>query len=148
MAGTTVYPAKVNLKALLEAHTWPVEAPSITWGSPTETEDHPTLDLVYFGDTEIADDFRILGATRSDESYKLRVVIDVRRWGDDEQATEQRAWELHDQILTLLRANMTLSGAINRVTGYVVRQANPVPSPQQWRSLIAIEVSCVGFIQY
>ena len=147
MASGTVYPAKVALKALLEAHSWPEAAPGITWGSPTEEED-VVLEAVYFGDTEIADTFRILGATRSDESYRLRVVIDVRKWGDDEQSTEQRAWVLHDEILTLLRNNMDLSGAINRITGYVVRQGNPAPSPQMWRATVVIDVQCVGFIHY
>lgn len=147
MATGSVYPAKVNLKALLEAHTWPVSAPAIGWGSPTEEED-VTMDSVYLGETEITDEFRILGATRTDEEYRLRIVVDVRRYGDDEQATEQRAWALHDEILTLLRANMTLGGAINRITGYSVRQVNPLPSPQQWRSLIVIEALCVGFINY
>jgi hypothetical protein len=147
MASGTVYPAKVNLKALLEGWGWPVSDPTVTWGSPTENED-VALDAIYFGGTEIADDFRVLGAGRSDETYYLTVVVDVRRFGDDEQATEQRAWVLHDNVLTLLRANMTLTGAINRVTGYRVRQGNPVPSPSQWRSQILIEVGCVGLIHY
>jgi hypothetical protein len=147
MAGTTVHPAKVNLKALLEAWAWPDGAPSIAWGSPTENED-VTSDALYFSDIQSDDDFRILGGDRVDESYRLPVVIDVRRYGDDEQATEKRAWDLHDQILTLLHANKTLGGAINHIRGFVVRQGNPVPSPQQWRAVIVIEVGCVGFINY
>ncbi len=147
MAAGTVYPAKVALKALLEGWTWPTGAPSIAWGSPTQDEDI-TLDAIYFGGVEITDDFRVLGATRTDEQYNLTIVVDVRRYGDDEQATEQRAWQLHDEVLTMLRANMTLSGAINRITGFRVRQANPVPSTQQWRSQIVIEAACVGFIDY
>ena len=147
MASGTVYPAKVALKALLQAHTFPGTQPAIAWGSPTEAED-VTLESIYFGGTEITDEFRVLGAGRSDESYNLLVVIDVRQWGDDEQSTEQRAWVLHDELLTLLRANMTLGGAINRITGYRVRQGNPVPSTRQWRSQILVEVQCVGFITY
>lgn len=147
MASGTVYPAKVALKALLAGWTWPETTPDIAWGSPTENED-VTLDAIYFGGTEIEDTFRLLGASRSDEEYDLLLVVDVRRYGDDEQATEKRAWDLHDEIVTLLRANMTLSGTIHRITGYRVRQSNPVPSPQQWRSQILIMPHCVGFIHY
>lgn len=146
MPGTTVYTAKVNTKAALDAHTWPGGAPTVNWGAPTEAEDVVT-DAVYFGDTEITDEHRILGARRVDEEYRLRIVVDVRRYGDDEQTTEQRAWVLHDEILTVLNADHTLGGAINRITGYTVRQGS-VPSPQEWRSQIVIDVGCVGFIDY
>lgn len=147
MAAGSVYLAKVALKALLEAHTWTGGTPSIAWGSPTENED-VTLESIYFGGTEITDEFRTLGMTRTDENYSLLVVIDVRQYGDDEQATEARAWSLHDQLLTLLRANNTLGGTVNRITGYRVRQGNPVPSPSQWRSQILVDVAVVGFITY
>ena len=147
MPGTTVYPAKVNLKALLTAWTWPDGAPTVVWGSPSEGEDI-TQDAIYFGDTEITDEHRVLGGTRTDETYRLRVVIDVRRYGDDEQATEKRAWDLHDQIVVLLAANRTLGGAINRTTDYTVRQGNPLPSTKQWRAIITIDVGCVGYITY
>jgi hypothetical protein len=151
MASGTVYPAKVALKALLEDWDWPASttgaSPRIAWGAPSETEDQ-RFEAIYFGSVELADDFRILGATRSDETYNLPVVVDVHQRGDSEQATEQRAWVLHDEILTLLRANMTLSGVINRITGYRVRHAGLPSGPKQWRSQILIEVFCVGYITY
>lgn len=146
MAAGTVYPAKVALKALLEAWTWPTANPTITWGEPTK-QSEIAYEAIYFGATEINDTFRVLGATRTDETYRLMLVIDVRDYGD-EQATEARAWQLHDNVLTLLRANMTLSGAINRITGYVVRQANPLPDTEKWRTQIVVQPECVGFINY
>ena len=148
MAGTTVYPAKVNLLAMLEAWAWPDGKPAITWGSPTEAED-VTFDAIYLGGVDIADDFRVLGASRSDETYALPIVIDIRRYGDDEQDTEKRAWDLHNQVLTLVRADMTLGGAISHITGYRVRQPpSSIPSPDQWRTQIVIEMTCAGHIFY
>ena len=146
MATGTVYPAKVALKALLEGWTWPTAAPVIQWGEPTRAED-TAYEAVYFGATELTDDFRTLGGERSDETYRLAVIVDVRDYGS-EQDNEARAWELHDEILTLLQANMTLSGAINRITGYTVQQVNPKPDDEKWRTQILIRPECVGLVFY
>jgi hypothetical protein len=147
MATGSVYAAKVNLKALLEAWPWAGTPPSIAYGGPTEQEDM-TLDAVYFGGMPRFNTvFRLLGATRSDEEFTLPVIVDVRRYGDDEQSTEQRAIELYYEVLTLLQKNMTLNGAVNRITGYAVAPATGF-APQSWRSTVQIDVQCVGFITY
>ena len=146
MAAGTVYPAKVALKALLESWSWPQSAPTISWGEPTKQSDI-SYEAIYYGTTEISDEFRSLGAGRSDETYRLSLVIDVRDYGD-EQATEARAWELHDETLSLLRENMTLNGAISHITGYVVRQGNPLTDTEKWRTQIVIQPECVGFLFY
>lgn len=152
MATGTVYPAKVALKALLEALTWPVDptsprgAPAIMWGAPTKGEEI-AYQAVYFGDTDIADDFRGLAASRSDETYRLNLVVDVRDYGG-EQDTEARAWQLHDAIISMLRENLTLNGAIKYISGYIVRQGNPVPDTEKWRTQIVIQPQCVGHIIY
>lgn len=145
---TTVYPAKAALKGLLEAHTFPDTAPTISWGGPTESEDI-AYDMVYFGPTNdppAEDDFTTLGGGRVDESYRLSVAVDVYRFGDDEQATEQRAWQLHDGVMSVLLADKTIGGTVNRIESFRVRQVNPVPTPQHWRSQILIEVAVVGLV--
>lgn len=145
---TTIFPAKVALKAALEAHTFPGTAPTISWGGPTEGED-VTFDMLYLGPTNdppADEDFTTLGGGRVDESYRLSVFADVYRYGDDEQATEERAWQLHDGVLTVLCADHTIGGTVNRITGFRVRQVNPIPTPQHWRSQIQIEVAVVGLV--
>jgi hypothetical protein len=144
----TIYPAKAALKAALEAHTFPDTPPTITWGAPTEKED-VTYDMIYLGpvnDQPAEDTFLVLGGVRVDETYRLTVMVDVYRYGDDEQATELRAWQLHDGVLSVLDADHTIGGTVNRITGFRVRQSNPVPQPSQWRSQILIEVAVVGFV--
>lgn len=143
---TTVYPAKVALKALLEAHTFTDGQPTISWGAPTENED-TTYDMVYLGPTgEDQDAFTTLGAQRVDEEFVLTVFVDIYKYGDDEQATEQRAWQLHDGVLSVLAANPTLSGTVNRIPRFRRRQVNPIPSPDLWRSQIQIDVTVVGLV--
>jgi hypothetical protein len=91
---STVPAAKAALLALLQAHSFPVQNPVVQWGGPTEAEDFPKRgELIYFGETEISDENVTLGAVRYDETYNLRVVIEVRLPGDKEQAAEVRAWD-------------------------------------------------------
>lgn len=143
---TTVYPAKVALKGLLEAHTFPDTAPTISWGQPTEPEDI-TYDMIYLGPTEVPENqYVTLGGARTDETYSIHVLVDVYRYGDDEQATEARAWELLNGVISVIATEKTLGGTVNRVTGFRFRQVNPVPSAQNWRSQILIEVAVVGLV--
>ncbi len=143
---STVYPAKSALKTLLEAHTFPDTAPTISWGSPTESEDI-TFDMIYLGPTAVPqNEYVTLGAGRIDETYRISVLADVYRYGDDEQATEQRAWQLLDGVMTVVDANKTLNGTVNRTTGFRFDQRNPIPNPQHWRSQILIEVAVVGIV--
>jgi hypothetical protein len=143
---TTVYPAKVALKALLEAHTFPDAAPTISWGAPTEGED-VFYDMIFLGPTgEIEDEYTTLGGDRITEEFGLTVFVDVRMYGDDEQATELRAWQLHDGIMTVLHDNPTLSGTVSRIPRFRRQQVNPIPSPSMWRSQITIAAVIVGYV--
>lgn len=144
---SSVPTAKAALQALLEAWPWPAgRNPSVQWGGPTKIEEFPkTGELIYFGDTTIDDTAPTLGETRRDEDYSLRVVIEVRRGGNNEQATETRAWELYSQVITLLDQNRTLSGTVNRMTDRTARQTN-LPLPTDWLCRIVIDQGVVGLV--
>lgn len=145
---TTVYPAKAWLKAALDAHTFPDDAPKVDWGGPTENED-VDFNMIYLGPTEVPEnEYVTLGAGRTDETYRIFVFVDVYRYGDDEQATELRAWVLLNGVLTVIHADHTLGGTVNRVTGFRFRQVNPAPDEQwpHWRTQIQIEVAVVGLV--
>jgi hypothetical protein len=145
MAGTSVPVAKRNLKAILEAWTWPDGTPDVRWGQPTETDDYGTnLEFLYFGETTLTRSKRGVQGSNDGETYPLRVVIDVRAYGDDEQATEQRAWDLSDQLEQILAANRTLNGAIRHWSDFTARQVN-VPAPETWRTQIVVDVSVSAF---
>lgn len=142
---TTIFPARVALDAMLRAWAWPDPAPTVTWGSPTESEDQG-LDLVYQGTPSI-DGVPFPGLSqRNDEEYTLPVVVSVRQWGDDEQATEGRAWGHVNQVFTLLHADLTLGGAVNRVTGFDLEVGQQPGGPKQWQTVIVVRVGVVGII--
>ena len=147
MPASTVPAAKASLKALLEAWPWPGEDPVIRWGYPSEGEDLPAgMEFICFGDTDVNEREQSLGGQASKEYYNLRIIVDVRQWGDDEQATEARAWELYGQVTDLLDANRTLSGVLVALQNRTSRQVNVVASPSQWRSQILIEQECIGHL--
>lgn len=142
---TTIYPARVALDALLRGWSWPDPTPKVTWGQPSEAED-TTLDAVYQG-TPVIEDMDFPGLSlRVDEEYMLPVVVNVRKWGDDEQATEARAWGHFNQVMSLLRANENLSGTINRFTGFELEMGQQPASPKQWQTVIVVRVGVVGII--
>jgi hypothetical protein len=142
---TTIYPAKAALDTLLRGWTWPDGAPLIAWGPPSEQED-TAFDAVYQG-TTVVEEVPFPGlSTRNDEVYTLPIVADVRRYGDDEKATEQRAWSHVNEVLTLLRTNLELSGTVCRQTGYGVEVASQPSGANQWRTQIVVRVGVVGIV--
>lgn len=137
--------AKTALKALLEAWSWSGGTPVIRWGAPTESEDW-SPELIYFGDAfDVSDENWRLGDMAHDQAFTLRIIVDVYQAGDDEQAAEQRAWDLFEQITVLLHQNHTLNGAINHMADRSSRQASS-SQLQQWRKQILIEQQCVAFV--
>lgn len=153
---STVPAAKAAIRVLIETNTWPGVAPAFRWGAPTEGEDVPkTGELVYFDGTEVAEDESVMGATRIDESYSVRIVIEVRLEGDDEFAAEARSWDLYDSLRHALKQlpqgmlldqpgvmQVRLAAGGNRR----VRQANAPSAPQQWISRIVVDQDCDGSV--
>lgn len=148
---SSVPAAKGAIRTLIEANTWPGTPPTFSWGAPTETEDIPkTGELVYFDGVDMTEDHVVLGGTRGDESYSLRVVIETRLEGDDEQAVEQRGWELYDSLRALLEQHKNLietpGQLIVRLEDRRVRQANAVGGPDQWLCRIVVDQQVVGLV--
>jgi hypothetical protein len=138
--------AKANLKTLMEAWPWPASAPIVRWGEPTKAEDltGDNLEFLFFGETTVTYTKRGARGTNDGETYPLRVVIDVREYGDDEQATEERAWALSDELKALLNENRTLGGVISHWSDFTARQVN-VPATETWRTQIVVDVSVQAF---
>lgn len=103
------------------------------------------LDHVYQG-TVTVDEIPFPGlSARNDEIYTLPVVVDVREYGDDEQATEAHAWSHVNDILSLLRSNLTLSGTVNRFVGFGLEMGS-LPEPDKWRTQIVVRAQVVGIV--
>jgi hypothetical protein len=143
---STVPLAKSALFGLMQTWAWPGDQPVIRWGAPTEGEDFPAGgQLIYLGDAEIDDESITLGDTRRDEAYDLPIVVNVVMFGDDEQATELRAWELYSSLVSLLNQNRDLGGSISRFTTRTVTPTN-FPVPGQWLARITVKQGCVGYV--
>lgn len=148
---SSVPAAKAAIRGLIEANTWPGVAPVFMWGAPTESEDIPkTGEFVYFDGTDITEESPTLGATRVDETYSLRIVLETRLEGDDEQATETRAWDLYSSLRRLLEGNRNLIEQPGELTlmleGRRTRQANSIGGPQQWISRIVVDQDITGYV--
>ena len=137
--------AKGALRDLLQAHTFPGTQPQVTWSQPTEHEDYGSYELIYMGDSPpIAETYRVLGHTRLDEEYTIRLFVDVYKYGDDEEATERRAYQLRDHVVSVVNLNQTLSGTVNRVNGFLVTPAN-TPGGNTWHTRLLIEIAVVAY---
>jgi hypothetical protein len=140
---SSVPAVKTALLALLQAHAWPTSAPEVRWGGPTESEDYPRGgELVYFADTrEIAREYQAFGR-RLDETYTLRLHVDVKLDGDDEQAAELRAWELHDAVDEVLHANHNLVQEPGELTVRLEDRGGTqtnIVLPQAWLARVIVD---------
>lgn len=107
-------------------------------------------EMVYFAEVpEYDDSATTLGATRLDESFTVRIFIDVVHSGDDEQETDNRAWELHGEVRRLLWQNHNLivnPGVMTVMLGdRTARQIN-VPLPEQWLVRIVVDQEATGYV--
>ena len=135
--------AKAAILTQLQARP-SLSAVRISWGGPTEEEDI-TEDMIWLGDIEIPeDDWSELGAQRRRMTFNVGFSIAVRRYGDDEQTTEQQAWDYYDEFVAALRTDYTLGGTVQQFAAVPARQINQPAGPQQWGSLISGQVVCTS----
>lgn len=151
---SALYDAKVALKGMLDAYTWPTRKPLILWGGPTKPEDWPKYagawgglwEIIYFGQATInvpAESLR-LGRTAWREEFTLPVVIEVIQEGDDEVAVEARADELYHSVVGVISSDPTIGGSVISIGGFTSNRATE-PGDDRWRCQVTVEQSCVGF---
>lgn len=144
MPATTAPAAKVAILAAIAAR--PALA-GITprWGGPTENEDLAE-EMVYLGRTVGTGQWRTLGAGNRHESYLIAVHVIVLKYGDDEQATEERAFALLNEVSAALYADKFLAnGGPNLLyTPAAIEswEQTNTPTPEQWGAQIVAQVRC------
>lgn len=148
---SSVPATKQQIKTLLEAWTWPTFTPDVRWGGPTDMTDYAQGgEMVYFDQVpeyeSVAD---TLGASRLREDFTVRIFIDVVHSGDDEQETDNRAWELHGEVQRMLWQNHNLINGPTPMTVILgdrtARQIN-VPLPEQWLVRIIVDQEATGYV--
>jgi hypothetical protein len=147
MPASTVKAVKTAILAALAANG-DLAGVQQSWGGPTEGDDTTAEEAIYLGDiVDLEQAWASLGDTpvQRQEEYIVPVFVAVWRYGDEERATEERAWELVEEVKSsLLSATGILEAltpgaeALFRVAG----QINQPFGPQRWRTIIRLEMAC------
>ena len=141
MANSTVPAAKAALLSIF-ATALAGESVDISWAAPSDDEDY-TDEMVWLGDVDYEDSFKVLGAQRIDEEYTIPVSIQVVREGDNPQATEERWWALRALCVNALRDDLTLGGVVNQWVGSFPSNNETRPAgPKQWLSRGTVSLTC------
>lgn len=115
----------------------------ITWGGPTE-EDDLAYEHIWLGRVvREAPEFVAIGQQKIDEDYTVEVVVQARKGGDNEQATEERLWALEAECEAAIRADLSLGGVLGQHWAEIGRaeQVNN-PIPNEWVSRVTFTVRC------
>ncbi len=144
MPATTAPTAKARILALIAARP-NLSAITPTWGGPTEAEDLAE-EMIYLGRTLGTEEWRTLGAGNRHESYLIAVHVVVLKYGDDEQATEERAFALLDEISAALAADKFLAAGGTQLlyTPAAIEswEQTNTPTPDQWGAQIVAQIRC------
>lgn len=144
MPATTAPTAKARILTALAARP-ALASVQRTWGSPVEDED-TAGEMIFLGRVRGAGEWRTLGAGKRHESYTVELRVVVLQYGDDEQATEERAFALLDEVSAALAANWFLAAGGTQLLYKPAaieswEQAN-TPTPDQWGAQIIAQVRC------
>jgi hypothetical protein len=144
MAATTAPVAKARILTALAARGALANV-TRSWGGPTESEDLKA-EMIHLGKTVGAGEWRTLGAGTRHESYTVALHVVVLQWGDDEQATETRAFALLDEVSAALTADKFLAAGGTQLlyTPAAIEswEHTNVPMPKQWGAQIVAQIRC------
>jgi hypothetical protein len=110
MATSTVPTLKANLVTQLQARAG-LSGIQVTNGPPLPA---PSREYIWVGDTEGTQELAAFNApNQRHEVYNVKVVIHVEKDGTDTAATDARCFVLSAELENQLRADPTVSGAVN-----------------------------------
>lgn len=138
MAASKAPAVKAALVTLFDAAT----AATVTWAAPTDEEDY-VAEMVWLGDVDQEENFRLLGRQSIDEEFTIDVWIQAIKEGDNPQATEERAWAIREECVTALRSDLTLGGVVNQWIGPFPTRMETRPAGQkQWLAKAQLTLRC------
>jgi hypothetical protein len=82
-----------------------------------------------------------LANLRREESYRVELVVLVKRGGDDQQGTEERMWAVLAEIEQALRADPTVGGFV-RVAELTEGEQDNSPDSEGWFSQVVAQITC------
>jgi hypothetical protein len=137
---TTAPSAKAAILAAIAARP-ALSGVTATWGGPTESEDVHE-EMIYLGKVVGTGEWRTLGAGIRHESYTVALHVLVLRYGDDEQATEDRAFVLLNEVSAALYADKFLGGLLYTPAAIESWEQDNDPMPKQWAARINAQIRC------
>lgn len=156
MAFSTIPAAKTALLALLQADvglTGVLVARGVPAKLPVETE------RVYIDNAvDIVRDWNMIGRLRLDESYTIRIPIEVFEYDANsdpvnQQTAEDRMWEIAAVVELAIKADPTLGGTLNGNTDHGagmtpggIEDQNSYAAPDGWVSHAVLRIDCAARI--
>ena len=145
MSYSTIPDAKDKLLEALAARTG-LSGVLLAWGVPTtEPEDR---ERVYVDDAiNVEREWAQLGQFRIDESYSLRVHVEVYQRGDDRRVCEERMWAIVAEVEQAAVLDITLAGVLNWGVKPGAVDPKTFPWADGWLSQATLSLECSGRIQ-
>ncbi len=107
------------------------------------SEPHPNREAVYIGDARrVSRQWAAIGQFRVDESYGLYLLVEVHREGNEEQATEERMWEIAGAVELAILEDLTLAGILGGPGHAKPGEVEPrsVPFDAGWHAMVALTI--------
>lgn len=120
MRASTVPAAKAAILQLLSVAEG-LEDAKLSWTEPIKATDFGRINIC-FGDTELEEDWRGLGAQRKTERYTLSLMQQVSLKNATPQESEETFWDIHAIVAAQLRGDVSLADLVLKceVQGTVV----------------------------
>jgi hypothetical protein len=114
----------------------------------------PEPERVYIDNAvDMSREWMMLGRMRLDESYTIRVPIEVYKNGDDQTACEDRMWTIVALVEQFVIADVTLGGLLkgntDRPSGMKPDgpdEQNSFATPEGWFSQAVLRIDCAARI--
>ena len=145
MSYSTIPDAKDKLLEALAARTG-LSGVLLAWGVPTtEPEDR---ERVYVDDAiNVEREWAQIGQFRIDESYSLRVHVEVYQRGDDRRGCEERMWEIAAEIEQAAVLDITLAGVLNWGAKPGAMDPRCFAYADGWLAQVTLNLECSARIQ-
>lgn len=147
MPASTAPEAKARILELLAARP-ALAGVRLSWEAPAETTDFNVKNLIWLGDVQHTGQWQCLGPLTRDESYTIQLTVLAIKLGDDARSTEERAWDLLDEVAAAIHNDFHLNGLLRLPAAIEsATQSNGLVGTQSTGCQIVSQIRCDARIQ-
>ncbi len=140
MAYSTIPAAKAQLVTTLQARPG-LAGVLVSWGVPAKIP--PERERVYVDDAiDVQRSWAALGQLRIDESYRLRIHVEVFQAGDDQRACEERMWAIVAEVEQAALNDITLANVLKWGAKPGAMDPKCQPAPEGWLAFVTLNLDC------